>query len=84
MSNTVIEIEAYAAVVDSNFTSRAACKDGGDEFAVGQQPRAWARGTARIDPRFMTTGVSGQHQCATIMLAEKGADFVWALNVEPE
>jgi choline dehydrogenase len=76
---TDLEIEAYARrCVDSNYHLSGACKMGGDEFAVvDNQLRVRGLEALRvIDASIMPTVVSGNTNAATIMIAEKGADFV--------
>jgi choline dehydrogenase len=75
------QIEDYIRQwVDSNYHLAGSCKMGVDEDAVVDD-RLHVRGIERlrvVDASIMPTVVSGNTNAATIMIGEKGADFIAA------
>jgi choline dehydrogenase len=78
-AKTDAEIESFVRKnVDSNYHLSGTCKMGIDELAV-VDPELKVRGIDGlrvIDASVMPTVVSGNTNAATIMIAEKGADYI--------
>ena len=76
---TDAQIETFVRrTVNSNYHLSGTCKMGVDELAV-VDPELRVRGIAGlrvVDASIMPTVVSGNTNAATIMIAEKGADFI--------